>query len=297
MPHFASVRFFAGFFVTTADFPLNSPVPANLGTLHRLLVATRIFYYTSSCVTFRFGSWWSTILSADLLPTDPPPSSGYIIGTPPPCFDIWLNNTLRLNSLIVSISCSLFVFIDIDIMSQPSCYIGVAFHNFASFPTQWALVLSEDPQFMGPGWGSSPAETVTGVGISWVWFARSPAALNPSGLFMGVAYVAQVPMSVNDMKALISSSNRASAEDRAQVQDTDDIPWGTEKYVVLALLRLHEGRYLRLPRVGRGILAHFIGGRLRDLYRVQCTPGGDVYPVVSIDSGSISFGHSAHTWR
>ena len=99
--------------------------------------------------------------------------------------------------------------------------------------------------------------------------------------------------SMNDMKALIFSSNRASAEDRVHVQGTDDIPWGTEN--VLALLRLHEGRYLRLPRIGRGILAYFIGGCLRDLYRVQCTPGGDVYPVVSMDSGTISYGHSAHT--
>lgn len=98
--------------------------------------------------------------------------------------------------------------------------------------------------------------------------------------------------------ALISSSNQASAEDRAQVQGPDDIPWGTEKYVVLALLRLNEGRHLRLPSVGRGILAHFIGGHdLRALYCAQCTPGGDVYPVVSINSGTISFGHSAHTWR
>lgn len=100
---------------------------------------------------------------------------------------------------------------------------------------------------------------------------------------------------MNDMKALIFSSNRASAEDCVHVQGTDDITGGTEKYVILALLRLHEGRYLRLPRVGRSILAHFIGGRLRDLYRVQCTPGGDVYPVVSMDSGTISYGHSAHT--
>ena len=182
-------------------------------------------------------------------------------------------------------------------MSQSSCYIGVAFYNFASFPTQWVLILSENPHFIGPGWGSSSAETVNGVGVSWVRFERSPAGFNPSGLFLGVTYVAQVPMSINNLKALISSSNRASVEDRSHVQGTDDIPWGTDKYVVLALLRLHEGRYLRLPRLARGSLAHFIGGRIRDLHRVRCTPGGDVYPVVSLESGNISFGHSTRTWR
>ena len=182
-------------------------------------------------------------------------------------------------------------------MSRPSCYIGVAFYNFASFPTQWALILSENPQFMGPGWGSSAAETVNGVGVSWVRFERTPAGFNPSGLFLGVVCVAQVLMPINNLKALISSSNRASAADRSHVQGTDEIPWGTEKYVVLALLRLYEGRYLRLPRVAQGSLAHFIGGRIRDLHRTRCTPGGAVYPVVSLESGDVSFGQSAHTWR
>jgi hypothetical protein len=106
-----------------------------------------------------------------------------------------------------------------------------------------------------------------------LWFARSLAALNPSGLFMGVAYVAQVPMSMNDMKALFSSSN---AEDRAQVQGADDIPWGTEKYVVLAPLRLHEGRHLRASWL---------------------TSLGDASVICIMDSATISYGHSAHTWR
>ncbi|KAF8261338.1 hypothetical protein EI94DRAFT_1810437 [Lactarius quietus] len=132
-------------------------------------------------------------------------------------------------------------------MSRPTCHIGVAFFNFASYPTQWALVLSENPQFMGPGWGSSPAQTVNGLGTPWVWFERSPAGFHPSGLFLGIAYVGQVSVSIHSMKALISGSNQASAEDRAYVQGTDDIPWGSDKYVVLALLRLYEGRYLRFP--------------------------------------------------
>ena len=147
---------------------------------------------------------------------------------------------------------------------------------------------------MGPGWGSSAAETVNGAGVSWVRFERSSAGFNPSGLFLGVAYVAQVLMPINNMKALISSSNQASAADCSHVQGTDDIPWGTEKYVILALLRLYEARHLRLPRVARGSLAHFIGGRIRDLHRPRCTPGGDIYPVVSLESGDTSF---AHSWR
>ncbi len=177
-------------------------------------------------------------------------------------------------------------------MSQPACYIGVAFYNHASFPVQWALILSEDPHFEGPGWGSTAAETVNGVGTSWVRFERSPAGFNPIGLLLGVVYVARISMSITNTKALISGSNRASAEDRTMAQGTDDIPWGTDKYVVLALLRLHEGRYLRLPRLLRGSLAHFIGGRIRDLHRVRCTPGGDVYPVVSLESGNVLSDHS-----
>ncbi|KAF8259801.1 hypothetical protein EI94DRAFT_1706799 [Lactarius quietus] len=169
--------------------------------------------------------------------------------------------------------------------------------NFASYPTQWALVLSENPQFMGPGWGSSPAQTVNGLGTPWVWFERSPAGFHPSGLFLGIAYFGQVSISINNMKVLISGSNQASAEDLAYVQGTDDIPWGSDKYVVLALLRLYEGRYLRIPRLGRGSLAHFIAGRIRDLLRVPCTPGSNMYPIVSLDSGNVSYGHSAHTWR
>ncbi|KAF8261342.1 hypothetical protein EI94DRAFT_1705611 [Lactarius quietus] len=95
----------------------------------------------------------------------------------------------------------------IIIMSRPTCHIGVAFFNFASYPTQWALILPENPQFIGPGWGSSPAQTVNGLGTPWVWFERSPAGFHPSGLFLGIAYVEQVSISINNMKALISGSN------------------------------------------------------------------------------------------
>ncbi|KAH8990696.1 hypothetical protein EDB86DRAFT_2831121 [Lactarius hatsudake] len=174
-------------------------------------------------------------------------------------------------------------------MSQPTCYIGVAFYIHASFPTQRALILSENPHFDGPGWGSTATETVNGVGTSSLPFQSSPTGFSPMGLFLGIVYVAQIHVSIQNLKDLISGSNRASAEDRTMVRGTDDIPWGTDKYVVLALLRLSEGRCLRLTRLGRDSLAHFIGGRIRDLLRTRCTPGGDVFPIVSLDSGDVSF--------
>jgi hypothetical protein len=150
---------------------------------------------------------------------------------------------------------------------------------------------------MGSGWASSPAETVNGAGISWVRLERTPAAFNPNGFFLGTTYVAEVSMPMNNLKAMISSSNQGSGADRTLIPGTDDIAWGTEKYVVLALLRLYQGRYLRVPRLGAGNLANFIGGRFRDLLRVPYTPGNPTYPVISLESGTISYGHSAHTWR
>ena len=177
-------------------------------------------------------------------------------------------------------------------MSQCRCYIGIAFHNI-SLRTQWALVLSEDPDFTGLGCGSTAVDTVDGrVMISWEWFQESPAGFNPRGRFWGVIRVGQVPMSINNLKLLISSSNRASAEDRTYFAGTDDIPWGCDKYVVLALLRLYEDRRLglTLPKLGRNSLFQFIQGRIRDLLRYRVSPA--VYPVVSLSNGNVSFGHS-----
>jgi hypothetical protein len=182
----------------------------------------------------------------------------------------------------------------IYIMSQSSCYIGVAFYSSAPLYTRWALVLSENTHFMGRGWGSTASDTVDGgVIISWVPFERSPAGFDTRAQFLGIVRVALVRMSINNLKPLISSSNRASVQDRTHVPGTDDILWGTEKYVVLAILRLYEGGYLRPPRLRRDDLARFIGGRICDLLRRRCVPGGTVYPVVSLDSGNISFGHSS----
>jgi hypothetical protein len=180
-------------------------------------------------------------------------------------------------------------------MAQSSCYIGVAFYSFTSFPTQWALILSENTHFTGSGWGNTATDTIDGgVRISWMGFEKSPAGFNTRGQFLGVVCIGQVPMSINNLKVLISNSNRATAEDRAHVPGMDDIMWGSDKYVVLALLRLYEERRLKLPRLGRGSLAQFIGGRIRDLLRVRCVPDSQVYPVVSLDSGNLSFGHSRY---
>ncbi|KAF8259793.1 hypothetical protein EI94DRAFT_1790301 [Lactarius quietus] len=169
-------------------------------------------------------------------------------------------------------------------MPRSGCYVGVAFYSFAPFPTQWALILSEHPQFLGPGWGSSPADT---EGISWVQFERSPADFNPRGLFLGVVNVSLVPLSINSLMVVISVANQASAEDRTHVRGTEDIPWGSDKYVVLALLRLCRIGYVSLPRLARDSLAHFIGGRIRDLLRMHCAPWSFAYPVITLHSGSV----------
>jgi hypothetical protein len=101
-------------------------------------------------------------------------------------------------------------------------------------------------------------------------------------------------MSINSLKDLISNSNRTSARDRTLVQGTDDIPWSTSnKSVVLALLRLCEGGYLKLPcTFGRDRLARFIMGRYCALLSKRCIPGGVVYPVISLENNDLSFGHS-----
>ncbi|SRR6266702_5559087 len=88
-------------------------------------------------------------------------------------------------------------------------------------------------------------------------------------------------------QALISRSNVVSELDRSRVQGTGDIPYGTDKYVVLALLRLCEGRHIRLPKPYPSGLSNFIRGRTRSTVQ-----GGNVYPVVSVENGNVSFGRS-----
>lgn len=173
-------------------------------------------------------------------------------------------------------------------MSHSTCHIGVAFYTHPSFPTQWAIVLSASPVFDGPVWCSTAVETVNGWGASWTPCDWSPAAFNPMALFSGVVYIAQAAMPVNHMQAVISRTNVASELDRFRVQGTGDIPYGTDKYAVLALLRLCEGRHISLPKIDDPTgLANFIRGRVPDLQRAQ---RANMYPVVSLTSGHVSFG-------
>jgi hypothetical protein len=105
-------------------------------------------------------------------------------------------------------------------------------------------------------------------------------------LFSGVVYIAQAAMPVNHMQSVISKANVASELDRF---DTGDLPYGSDKYVVLALLRLSEGRHITLPKLDSSALANFIRGRVPDLQRAQ---RANEYPVVSLENGRVSFGQS-----
>jgi hypothetical protein len=171
-------------------------------------------------------------------------------------------------------------------MSRSTCHIGVALYTHPCFPTQWALVLSESPVFDGHVWCSTAVETVNGWGASWTPCDSSPSAFNPMALFSGVVYIAQAAMSVNHMQSVISKANVASELDRF---DTGDLPYGSDKYVVLALLRLSEGRHITLPKLDSSALANFIRGRVPDLQRAQ---RANEYPVVSLENGRVSFGQS-----
>lgn len=168
-------------------------------------------------------------------------------------------------------------------MSPSASHIGVALYSHPSFPTQWALVLSESPAFDGPVWCSTAIETVNGWGASWTPCEWSPAPFNPMALFSGVVHIAQSIMPVNHLQAVISKANVASEIDRF-----GDIPYGTDTYAVLALLRLSEGRYITIPKLDPVGLANFIRGRLPDLQRAR--QQANAYPVVSLENGRVSYG-------
>lgn len=176
------------------------------------------------------------------------------------------------------------------------CHIGVAFHTHRDFPTQWALVLSENPLFEGHVWCSSAAETMNGWSVSWTPRDWSPAAGSafdpPVALFLGVVHVAQIFAPMNRVQAWIAERNIASELDRFQVHAPDDIPYGSEKYVVLALWRLREGWFINFHRSDLKSLADHIGSRLLILQCAQLPPADNLYPVVPLenDDGKISFG-------
>jgi len=109
-------------------------------------------------------------------------------------------------------------------------------------------------------------------------------------LFSDADHVIQVDAHMADVTAFISGSNIALQRDCSELRGPDDIQWGTDKYVVLTLLRLQEGCSIMLPGPGRSP-ADFIRGPHSDLQHAQCTPEGDgglpserQWPIWSFDA-------------
>ncbi|KAH9976177.1 hypothetical protein BGW80DRAFT_904826 [Lactifluus volemus] len=179
-------------------------------------------------------------------------------------------------------------------LSASTCHIGVAFYTHRDFPAQWALVLSDNPLFEGHVWCSNAVETMNGWCVSWTPRAWSPAAGSafdpPVALFSGVVHISQISAPVNHVRAWIAGRNFASEFDRFQVHAADDIPYGTDKYVVLALWRLREERLIHFRELDLKSLASRIGSRL--LILQQYPPARTVYPVIPFESenGAFSFG-------
>jgi hypothetical protein len=107
-----------------------------------------------------------------------------------------------------------------------SCHIGVVFYTHRGFPTQWALVLSENSQFEGHVWCSNVAETMNGWClvnaarlVSSCWQCLRP----PVALFSDVDHVGRISAPKDRMQAWIARRNFASELDRFQVHAFDDI--------------------------------------------------------------------------
>jgi len=179
----------------------------------------------------------------------------------------------------------------------PPCHVGIAFYTHPTSVTQWVLVLSENPLFEGKVWCSTAIETVNGWGAYWAPCDWSPATFKPTTLFSGVVYVTQASAPMNNIKAVIASDNRSSELDRFQVHDSGDTPWGTDKYIILALWRLslREERFIRLHFFDMADLANQVEFCLPVLRGARQTITGNVYPVVSLNSGNVSFGHSRYS--
>jgi hypothetical protein len=175
----------------------------------------------------------------------------------------------------------------------PPCHIGIAFYTYPTSVTQWVLVLSESPLFEGEVWCNTVTETVNGWGAQWVPCDWSPAAFSPTALFSGVVHIAQACAPINSIKAVIASDNRSSELDRFKVHGAGDIPWGTEKYIMLVLLRLssREERFILLHVYDMASLANQVQMRLTVLRDSQQMIPRNLYPVVSL-SGGVSFGRS-----
>ena len=170
-----------------------------------------------------------------------------------------------------------------------SCHVGVAFYTHHDFPTQWAILLAENPLFEGRIWRGNAAQTINGWCASWTPCERSPASsfLNPPvEMFSGVVHVAQASVSVDRLQAWVAERNFASELDRFHVLASDDIPYGTAKYVVLALWRLRDGRYINFRSPDPKTLAGQIQSRFRVLQQLQLPPASNRYPVVPLEDGS-----------
>jgi hypothetical protein len=173
-----------------------------------------------------------------------------------------------------------------------TCHIGVAGYIQQGFPTQWALVLSDNPLFEGHVWCASTAETMNGWRVSWTSRAWSPAAGTafgpPVALFSGVVHIAQISAPVNNVQAWFAGCSITSEFDRFRAHPADDIPY--DKYVVLALWRLREERHIHFRALDLKSLASQIGSRL--LILEQYRPATNLYPVISFESGNgaVSFG-------
>ena len=175
-----------------------------------------------------------------------------------------------------------------------TCHVGVAFYTHRDFPTQWALVLADNPLFEGHVWCSNPAETTSGWCVSWTLRDWSPAAGSafdpPVTHFSGVVHVARIFAPMGSMQAWIARRNFASELDRFQVYAFNDISYGTDKYVTLALWRLREGRFINFRELDLRSLASRIWSRLPILQ--QHLPARNYFPVVPFESenGTITFG-------
>jgi hypothetical protein len=173
------------------------------------------------------------------------------------------------------------------------CHIGIAFYTYPISVMQWVLVLSDNPLFEGKVWCSTVIETVNGWEAHWAPCDWSPATFSRTALFSGVVHVAQASAPMNSIKAVIASDNRSSEFDRFEVHGSGDIPWGTKKYIILALWRLslRDERFICLHVFDMAGLANQIEFCLTVLRDVQQTNAGNLYPIVSLSSG-VSFGRS-----
>jgi hypothetical protein len=184
-----------------------------------------------------------------------------------------------------------------------TCHIGVAFYTHRDFPTQWAIVLAENPLFEGPIWRGNAAETINGWCASWTPCEWSPAASSrhnpPVAQLSGVVHVAQASVSVDRLQAWVAERNFASELDRFHIFASDDIPYGTAKYVVLALWRLRDGQYINFRSPDPKTLAGQIQSRFLVLQRLQLPPASNRYPVIALEdeSGNAFFGRFTPSMR